>query len=508
MEHQFDKDDFEHYLKDTVDEFRMYPSKRVWTSLYNNLHPAKKWPSLAISLLLISSMVYIGYSHKNEISGQSTIASKEVSVGQQIPTAKLAAIPGATSKSKSLTTGDANMPEQQQTRVITLNVSSPSNQSSLNENGIRESLDETQNSLLAMAAGGSKREADKFSNRRSTVGTATFVVNNSSADADDIIDETGEEQVLTLNKISDVNTKQDEQFIGLTRSTELIDKPKRSKLIRPIIAPVSYLANRKTETRDIEWMEDFAFHNQPGASLKSRLQYEWYITPSVGFRTYEKNINYTLPARSTILGVEENSTLQHHAALNLEAGYSLVQQHTKRVRLKGGVQVNYTNYKISAHHQGHSSTTTLLLNDPYSGGFELKQKSSTIANRAGEASEDILNNSTFQLSLPIGADVKIAGKQKIQWYVGATVQPSYTLFGNAYLVSADMKNYVYDANYLRKFNLNGGLETFVSYKMPNGVTLKAGPQVRYQLFSTYKKEYSYTEHLYNVGVKLGMVRNF
>src|SRR3954464_11758079 len=69
MEKKFYTDDFEQFLKETADDFRMYPSKRVWNSLYNNLHPGRKWPSLSVCLLLISSIVFIGLSHKNEITG-------------------------------------------------------------------------------------------------------------------------------------------------------------------------------------------------------------------------------------------------------------------------------------------------------------------------------------------------------------------------------------------------------------------------------------------------------
>ena len=39
MEKEFYTDEFEQLLKEKADQFRMYPSKRVWHSIYNNLHP-------------------------------------------------------------------------------------------------------------------------------------------------------------------------------------------------------------------------------------------------------------------------------------------------------------------------------------------------------------------------------------------------------------------------------------------------------------------------------------
>ena len=56
--------------------------------------------------------------------------------------------------------------------------------------------------------------------------------------------------------------------------------------------------------------------------------------------------------------------------------------------------------------------------------------------------------------------------------------------------------------------MNAAVETFVSFRSASGVTLSLGPQFRYQLLSTYKKEYNYTEKLYNVGVKIGIATDF
>ncbi|MEI9957146.1 MAG: hypothetical protein WDM90_12780 [Ferruginibacter sp.] len=65
MERKFYTDDFEQLLKDKSDEFRMYPSKRVWHSIYNDLHPGRKWPSIAVSMLLVIVLLMMGYWNNN-----------------------------------------------------------------------------------------------------------------------------------------------------------------------------------------------------------------------------------------------------------------------------------------------------------------------------------------------------------------------------------------------------------------------------------------------------------
>ncbi|HMX36128.1 MAG TPA: hypothetical protein PKA94_02535, partial [Ferruginibacter sp.] len=39
----------------------MYPSRRVWHSIYNNLHPSRRGPSFIIGLFFFSSLFVIGY---------------------------------------------------------------------------------------------------------------------------------------------------------------------------------------------------------------------------------------------------------------------------------------------------------------------------------------------------------------------------------------------------------------------------------------------------------------
>ena len=61
MERKFYTDNFEKLLKENADQFKMYPSKKVWHGLYNDLHPGKRWPSITMSILFLFSLVIIGH---------------------------------------------------------------------------------------------------------------------------------------------------------------------------------------------------------------------------------------------------------------------------------------------------------------------------------------------------------------------------------------------------------------------------------------------------------------
>src|SRR5674476_968054 len=81
MEREFDMTNFEEALKNQADQFKMIPSKRVWHGIYNDLHPGRRWPSITMSLLLISALIVIG--HLNTNTGSKTLNSKDVSINSK-----------------------------------------------------------------------------------------------------------------------------------------------------------------------------------------------------------------------------------------------------------------------------------------------------------------------------------------------------------------------------------------------------------------------------------------
>jgi hypothetical protein len=77
MEDNFIKDDFEQFLKGSADEFLMVPQRKVWYSIYNSMHPDRKWPSLAVCLLILSAVLFLGISNNNSISDAARKAGAE-----------------------------------------------------------------------------------------------------------------------------------------------------------------------------------------------------------------------------------------------------------------------------------------------------------------------------------------------------------------------------------------------------------------------------------------------
>lgn len=503
MEKNFYRDNFEQLLRDTTDNFRMYPSNRVWHSIYNNLHPSRRWPSMAVWLLFIFSVIFIGVANNQ----RSVTTYAETNAGNSNPIAQ----PGIQPLHKNNLPGTINTETGSKQLLAANNNGVPGGNYRVNANYQQtsnvpaESVSQQPNTASAYTKTPVKKNkttkatSSKFSisGGQTTSENKEDVVSINKTNSTDQLDADGNELIKNLSAIT----------VSIT-TPEVINPKENTEEKKETV-------NVKVDaTNDKEWIEHFAFQNKPQQSKwKSKARYQFYITPSIGYRTIQKNNSYSVAANTSFITNQSTPEKQFEQAVsqapavNMELGGSVIYSVSKLVNLKIGVQLNYTNYNINAYELKHPTMTTLLLNDLNTELPVLSPRTTTLANTEGVYTTK-LNNNTYQVSIPVGAELKIAGNNRLNWYAGATLQPTYIAGGDAYFISSDLKNYVTDNSLLRKWNLNGGIETFISYRTKSGIILNAGPQFRYQLLSTYSKQYSYDEKLYNLGLKIGITTRF
>jgi len=65
MERKFYPENFENFLKGHADQFKLTPSKKVWHGIYNDIHPGRRWPSIAMSMVFLFTLVIIGHLNTN-----------------------------------------------------------------------------------------------------------------------------------------------------------------------------------------------------------------------------------------------------------------------------------------------------------------------------------------------------------------------------------------------------------------------------------------------------------
>ena len=543
MENKYNIENLERFLREKTDEFRMYPSKRVWYSIYNNMHPGNRLPSISMCIILIFSLLIIGFLNTDTSNDYSNNAASIKSVKYATPSIeyknpfnfyslsnnkeilhqpykKIVANSSLdqayinrtafVSRTDAIKNNTYSYSYNQKARSYTTTHNKHYTQTNL-INIKAENITSTRNNILAAAP--IRLPIEKALNVEETDmvllsrKNANQIINgeHSQAQTPENFEHTSSaDKYHTINKTSNLNTK----------STDLVLFPRLSKIkAAPPLYSNNNIKNNKiinkalslSET-DKAWIEDFAMYNkQAPKKWQGKIQVQLYITPSVVFRTLKNNAAGNLAFNNTgnINQIDVESIVNHKPSFGIETGLALQYDLFKRLSIKAGVQLNYTRYNIHGFENYHPIATSLTMNrgNGQNGTYELF-RTTPFSNSYGLTPVK-LHNETYQISVPVGASFKLASINKIDWYVGATIQPTLIAYGKSYLISTDRRNYVQEPTMINRFNLNAGWETYISYKI-NNYTWQLGPQFRSQIFSTNTKLYSVEEKLQNFGFKIGI----
>ena len=176
---------------------------------------------------------------------------------------------------------------------------------------------------------------------------------------------------------------------------------------------------------------------------------------------------------------------------------------TKKFRFTAGAHFTYSGYNIISN-EVHPTFATLVLKDHATG---MTYSRSFITHYGDGTGQQVvtLHNYNWQASIPVGLQYEFLGNDKVQFNVGANLEPSLVLKSNAYILSSDGNNYINDPSLFRKWNINSNFGTFVTFGSGK-LKWQIGPNVRYQWLSTYQRDYTIKEHLINYGIRIGITK--
>jgi len=442
MERNFNNE-FERFLKENADQYRMYPSAHVWKGVYSALHSRRKWFGLGMVLLLITgSLVTLLITHSSK---QTVISNNKISeLREQIPT---------------------NSSIRSSEKTVTL--TNPRN-----------------SSIKALTAGAPVISSGPIYNApaENLIGIKDYVndnsVNNFSPPSYNITDE------LT-----------DQDMAGTMSSHQMFDYSTTNKL---------------AVSRSFDWTIESvlnSFNSSTKGHKKFSLQFNF--TPTISYRKLSGNNSFlrssslqsSAPTSYAPL-YDINSVVTHKPDMGLEFGVTEKYSVATNFRVKAGVQFNINRYDIKAFNYPFEVARIALRGNS---GVDSFYTMSTHRNYGGYKS-DWLQNFYFEISMPIGIEVNLMGDDKVQFGVAGTIQPTYVLGDRAYLLSTDYKNYALVPWLIRRWNANTALETFVSYSTGK-MKWQVGPQVRYQLLSSFIDKYPVKENLFDFGLKVGISVN-
>ncbi len=232
------------------------------------------------------------------------------------------------------------------------------------------------------------------------------------------------------------------------------------------------------------------------SSRKDKRQLQFHITPSASYRVLYSDNKFTF---GNFPQQNPENVVTHRPSIGLEAGASVLFPVSKNVKFRTGLQFNYTRHNVEVF-RAAPQLATVVLN--YSSTIQRVSSLNTDGNRYLMTE---VANETYQVSIPIGLELKLTGKQKLQWHMAANIQPTYLIAASGYLLTNDLKKYIKAPDLLSNLNLNTALETFLRWDV-NNVQFQAGPQLRYQLFSNARGDYPIKEHLVDYGFRIGIVK--
>jgi hypothetical protein len=513
MDNKFYIDDFERYLKEKADEFKMYPSKRVWNSIYNDMHPGSRWPSISMCIVLIGTLFLVGFLNTNTtISKSATVSLANQTNIPSIPASYNAAadlgntvVIDISSKQDAINTTAAKniLPAvNAQHRQYNKNATPLAIASSINKNTADQKLladikkiNTVDAEFTVSTDHNNKIIAGETESRLSGDDANSLAISNNSTMSNyqnSIIEKNNHYEDITKNADADLQ-------ITIVAPENVI--PAVNESAKPAFVKTTQLSEA-----DKFWIENYVMYNRPEPKKwKGKLSWQTYITPSVVYRSLENTaVNKNVGLAGLTNNSDINNSITQTPSFGLEFGTGLQYGLSKRIKIKGGFQLNFARYNAHAFDNGHPIATSItMLNNNADAAYQEYRISPYNSNYGITPVK--LHNQTYQISLPIGADYKIAAIDNLEWYAGASIQPTFVLGGSSYLISTDRRNYVKESAMMNRFNLNAGFETYIAIKT-KGLTWQIGPQFRKQIFSTNSKTYSIEERFMNYGLKIGVAK--
>jgi hypothetical protein len=484
MERGYYKEDIEELLKEKADQYKMYPSDKVWKGIHRSLHPNRKWYWLSLILFLGA----VGYYTFIEFITPST-NSKAISGNN--PSSAIA-------KSTEETTTESNTP-----KAVIVPFGNPKQTGAATGTGAKHHTfvlnPDNNESNTAVVVQMDQPQAPAITSNIEVPENHTMAFNN-------------ETPVYNLNDWTAKKLWPEHNESGAEEpeiSKEAFHIPAAAALTSPTAIDGSKLGentrNAEEDKKRAAWLTNNAVY-ELAVPKQKRLGWQLTFTPTMNYRTW-KGSNYpsdvkTLPLAPIIPGDPEK-LVNHKPAMGFEVGSSILYTLNKTVTLKTGLLFNFTRYDIQAYSSSNSEPATIALNSGY--GIVTGQLTSytRYRNFGGDAAEN-LHNQYFQLSVPVGLEINLLGNEKIQLGVSGTIQPTYLLNRNPYLLTADYK-YATEPMLVRRWNVNTSTAAFISYKTGD-LKWQVGPQLRYQLLSSYIKEYPIREHLFEYGIQIGVTK--
>jgi Outer membrane protein beta-barrel domain len=538
MESNFYSDEFEQLIREKTEQYKMYPSEKVWKGVYSSLHTKKRWFIAGMSVL-VTGIIFVAGKELIAPSGHAAAAKKPAltaALSNTKTTPENTVLPVAFSEYKPGSraaighNGDGSgsfqddQPTPDDSREV--GIVDPGT-------GLESETANTVNQLIDIAAGFASPAT--VSSERTDAPITGAGIRQEIRDDVSATGATENRQAETYTKYltrlrlgnglssfdpdyARVNINMYSGLFPGTNPAPGLQIPLHPSATNRSIArmynfdPMESSSSEEPDTitaveigeQKVNWLQEYAVNNIHHTPQKSGDFWQLYIAPTATFRSlsggsYQNPKSATTPLPVALANVQDFT--DHTLAVGFEVGADLLHRVSHNLAFKIGLQFNYSRFTM----------TNTAANPGGSGGAPQGRDSATAASPAAMSSfggklQETLHNEYYQLSVPVGLELKVVGNDRLQLKIAASVQPTYLLNTNSYLLTPDFSNYTKQPSAFRKWNLDGGVEIYVSYKINKNISLLAGPEFRYQLLSSYTSQYPIRENLQQYGLKIGFTK--
>ncbi len=451
MERNFYREGFENFLKEKSDEYKLYPSEKVWNNINQKLHPRRKWPFLAAALLLLG----IGVGTKIMIDDWNSPVLSSLE-NKAIPSDRYE---------------DLNKSQEVKEQA---EINQHPGNSKFEPSAELESIEVKPN--LPQAEIYAIKSPETVYSNYNHVESDEFPVSN----------------LKIVPPVSAVSMEKMEAIVvPFSTSKPVTENINEENIDQKKVNPIS-------NTLEIIITGI--------GKVQKKTSWQMYAAPTVSYRKLvghasKTNYSYNGFAYSANLGFpsDVNDAVTHKPSVGIELGTAFIYPVARNIRIKAGLQFNLNNYQVEAY----SYIPEIA---PYGAG-NFTQPINTVSyyRNFNGFDKTWLKNSHFMISVPLGVELTVIGNKRVAFNIASTIQPTYVINNDAYLVSTNLKNYAQEPSLYRKWNLHAGGEAFMSINT-GSVNWVLGPQVRYQILSSYKEKYPIKEHLIDFGFKIGVTK--
>ncbi|MES2776353.1 MAG: hypothetical protein V4722_19410 [Bacteroidota bacterium] len=482
-------EDFEQFLKNQTDKHRMYPSDQIWRNINQQLHGNSRWPALTFAAILTGALLTAGLIFLH-------------------PDKDLFKLPPATTSAGNGTdqTIAANQNTLEKPQTVDITTLKPVDEKTVMysfNHPVTEAADETDRSngiVLQVIPAETISLNDPIKNDIAAntsingVGTpekgfqpATALLQSSSKISANLNDgnNISDDDVVTNtdSKLDDTNKANEEQ----NKVAE--DGETDEQLFESNVVTRANPINKK--------------------KISNPFTVQVYGGSSISYRTLSEPDSYDdhFPYNSALTANPRknvNNLVSQRASVGFEFGSALSYALSDRLKVRAGLQFNFRQYSINAFRAAPEAAVLLVANGNNNVAPDSVIVYSTIRN--GDGFKPLtLQNKYYQLGLPVGIDWTVAEGRKVNFSLGATIQPTYQLNTDMYMLTSEYKSYVQQPDMVRRWNFNAGVEAMANFNA-GGVKWQVGPQLRYQMLPTQSKSYSIREHLVDYGFKIGIIK--